>query len=702
MAKAIMVQGTMSNSGKSFVTAGLCRVFRQDGYRVAPFKSQNMALNSYITKEGLEIGRAQAMQAEAAKVEPTHWMNPILLKPTSSMGSQVIVNGEVYDNLSAREYYKMKDSLAPAVLEAFNHLAAENDIVVIEGAGSPAEINLAENDIVNMGMARMADAPVILVADIDRGGVFASAYGTIKLLPQEDQDRFCGVVINKFRGDVEILKPGLKMLEELTGKPVLGVLPMEKIDVDDEDSLSDRLNQKTIQEGIDVAVIRLPHISNFTDFSVFELIKGVSLRYVTDKRELGTPDLIILPGTKNTMGDMEWLIESGLESAIKRCARDTRVIGICGGFQLLGKELHDPDGVEHGGDMRGLGLLDIATTFKGDKTRTRIHGTILEDANLYGLDRRQLEGYEIHMGITRNMGTAVPMITLEDGRTDAYMDPDGRIWGSYLHGIFDNEELVFSLVHQIMEEKGIDPDEDELSIAEYKEIQYDKLADLIRNNLDMDRIYKILFGKIPEEGKDSSGEEISAHSEDAVSEETGCGGCKDDTSGRGLIHVYCGNGKGKTSSVMGLTMRAAGSGKKVLLYQFLKDNQSSERKILDRIPGVRVIPTLPMKKWTFRMNEEELDQLHAQNDEMLDRLFSLAEDYDMLVMDESLYAIDKGLLSEDRLIRFLEDKPFSLEVVLSGRNPSQTMIDHADYVSEICKRKHPFDRGIAARRGIEK
>ena len=233
-----MVQGTMSNSGKTFVTAGLCRVFKQDGYKVAPFKSQNMALNSYITKEGLEIGRAQAMQAEAAMIEPTHWMNPILLKPTSNMGSQVIVNGEVYDNLSAQDYYKMKDNLAPEVMKAFRHLSEENDIIVIEGAGSPAEINLAENDIVNMGMAKMADAPVILVADIDRGGVFASAYGTIKLLPVDEQERFCGIVINKFRGDVDILKPGLAMLEELTGKPVLGVIPMEKIDVDDEDSLS--------------------------------------------------------------------------------------------------------------------------------------------------------------------------------------------------------------------------------------------------------------------------------------------------------------------------------------------------------------------------------------------------------------------------------------------------------------------------------
>ena len=492
MAKAIMIQGTMSNSGKTFVTAGLCRVFRQDGYRTAPFKAQNMALNSYITKEGLEIGRAQAMQAEAAGIEPTHWMNPILLKPNSDMGSQVIVNGEVYGNLTAQEYYRKKDEFVPEIKKAFDHLCEENDIIVLEGAGSPAEINLLENDIVNTGMARLADCPVILVADIDRGGVFASAYGTIKLLPQEDQDRYCGIVINKFRGDVEILKPGLEILEDLTGKPVLGVLPMAKIDVDDEDSLSDRLKNRSFTDGIDIAVIRLPHISNFTDFGVFELVDGVSVRYVEDKRELGSPDLIILPGTKNTMSDMEWLIESGLETKIKREARNARVIGICGGFQLLGKELHDPECVEHGGDMRGLGLLDLSTTFLGDKTRTRIKGAIKDNANIYGLDNQEVEGYEIHMGTTDNLGQAVPMITLEDGRTDGYMTDDGRIWGSYLHGIFDNEDFLYGLIRSMMEEKGIDPSHDRLSVAEYKEQQYDKLADLIRDNLDMEKIYQIL------------------------------------------------------------------------------------------------------------------------------------------------------------------------------------------------------------------
>ncbi len=684
MGKAIMVQGTMSNSGKTFVTAGLCRVFKQDGYKVAPFKSQNMALNSFITKEGLEIGRAQAMQAEAAMIEPTHWMNPILLKPTSNMGSQVIVNGEVYDNLSAQEYYKMKDNLAPEVQKAFDHLAAENDIVVIEGAGSPAEINLAENDIVNMGMAKMANAPVILVADIDRGGVFASAYGTVKLLPKEDQDRFCGIVINKFRGDVEILKPGLKMLEDLTEKPVLGVLPMEKIDVDDEDSLSDRLNQRTITAGIDVAVIRLPHISNFTDFSVFELIDGVSLRYVTDKKELGDPDLILLPGTKNTMADMEWLIESGLESKIIRAARDTRVIGICGGFQILGKELHDPDGVEHGGDMRGLGLLDTSTVFQGGKTRTRIHGSIREEHNLYSLENRMIEGYEIHMGKTTNLGEAVPMITLEDGRTDAYMTADGRIWGSYLHGIFDNEDFVFGLVHDIMKEKGINPEEDHLSVAEYKEIQYNKLADLIRNHLDMDQIYKILFEEKEEE------------------EKIGCGGMKDDKSGKGYVHVYCGDGKGKTTAVMGLTTRAAGAGKRILLHQFMKDGTSSELRYISAMPEVTVLKGREQVKFTFQMNEEELAELKKENDERLDTIFAQADQYDMIVLDESIYSIDKGILSEEKLIEHIKNRPEHVEVVLSGRNPSKGLVDVADYVSEVKKIKHPFDEGLSSRIGIEK
>ena len=325
MAKKIMIQGTMSNSGKSFVAAALCRIFKQDGYSVAPFKSQNMALNSYITKDGLEIGRAQAMQAEAAGIAPTVDMNPILLKPTSQMGSQVIVNGEVFGNLRAMDYYRRKTEFIPAVREAFERLESQFDAIVLEGAGSPAEINLRDNDIVNMGMAKIANAPVLLVGDIDRGGVFASLYGTVSLLEPEERARIKGLVINKFRGDVKILEPGLRMIEERLHIPVVGVIPMEQIDLDDEDSLSDRLVRTKAQDGLDVAVIHLPHISNFTDFNALEHYDGVSLRYVDRPAHLGRPDLILLPGTKNTMADLKWLRESGLEAMIWRLAEEQKV-----------------------------------------------------------------------------------------------------------------------------------------------------------------------------------------------------------------------------------------------------------------------------------------------------------------------------------------------------------------------------------------
>ena len=343
--------------------------------------------------------------------------------------------------------------------------------------------------------------------------------------------------------------------------------------------------------------------------------------------------------------------------------------------------MHDPDGVEHGGDMRGLGLLDTKTIFKEAKTRTRIHGHISEEHNIYNLDNLSVEGYEIHMGTSENLGEAIPMITLEDGRTDAYMTKDGRVWGSYLHGIFDNEDLVFALVQDIMKEKGINPAENHLSIAEYKEIQYNKLADLIRNSLDMDAIYKVLFGEKKEMVR--------------------CAGKKDDTSGKGLVHIYCGDGKGKTTTSVGLTIRAAGSGKKVLFYQFLKDNSSSERNILEKVPGITLVRGREMQKFTFQMNEQELDELRIYNNEMLDKLFEMAKDYDMLVMDESVYAIKSNLLDEEKLITHLEEKPVGLEVVLAGRNPSQKLMDHADYVSEIQKVKHPFDHGVSSRVGIE-
>lgn len=547
MAKTIMIQGTMSNSGKSFLTAALCRIFRQDGYRVAPFKSQNMALNSYITRDGLEIGRAQAMQAEAAGTEPTADMNPILLKPTSQMGSQVIVRGEVAGSWKAMDYYRRKQQFIPLIRESFARLADQYDIIVLEGAGSPAEINLRDHDIVNMGMARLAGAPVLLVGDIDRGGVFASLYGTVALLEPEEQAMIRGLVINKFRGDPEILRPGLRMIEERLGIPVTGVIPMEQVDLDDEDSLSQRLEPGHGVMGaaehesmLDVAVIRLPHISNFTDFNVLERKEGVFLHYVKSAGELGRPDLLILPGTKNTMEDLRWLRESGLEPRILRLVREGQVplVGICGGYQMLGQELVDPEGVEGpaGSRISGMGLLPVRTVFTGRKTRTRAMGVLEPGSRMFaGCGGRQLEGYEIHMGITEpaktRIGTgrtsqasvgdgsgrealaaadfpgicgeeqsadcedscgAFPPIRLADGREDGFESADGLVFGSYLHGLFDNEWLTDRLLERLARKKGIRPGKHLESVKEYKERQYDKLAALVRSSLDMEQVYRIL------------------------------------------------------------------------------------------------------------------------------------------------------------------------------------------------------------------
>ncbi|MCR4807419.1 MAG: cobyric acid synthase, partial [Lachnospiraceae bacterium] len=372
MAKTIMIQGTMSNVGKSLIAAGLCRIFKQDGYRVSPFKSQNMALNSFVTREGLEMGRAQAAQAEAAGLDPSVLMNPILLKPTSDVGSQVIVMGKPTGNMKAMEYYRRKKEYIPVIREAFGTLSEDSDIVVIEGAGSPVEINLKDNDIVNMGLADLTDASVLLVGDIDRGGVFAQLLGTMELLKPHERDRVIGLIINKFRGDVNILKPGLKMIEDLCKKPVLGVVPYTDIRPEDEDSLSEDLQTgisiRPEIKTIDIAVIRLERIGNFTDLDAFKTDKDVSVRYVDRKENLGCPDMIVLPGTKNTIGDALFLDSSGLADAIKDLAASgTVVIGICGGYQLMGRTIDDRDSAEGGGRARGLGLLPVDTSFGTDK-----------------------------------------------------------------------------------------------------------------------------------------------------------------------------------------------------------------------------------------------------------------------------------------------------------------------------------------------
>lgn len=511
MAKSIMIQGTMSNAGKSLLVAGLCRIFKQDGYRVVPFKSQNMALNSYITSENLEMGRAQVVQAEAAGVEPSVFMNPILLKPTTDMGSQVIVKGKVVGNMKAVDYFRKKKDYVPVIKEAYYRLSEDADIIVIEGAGSPAEINLKDDDIVNMGLAKLVDAPVLLVGDIDRGGVFAQLIGTVMLLDPDEQARIKGLVINKFRGDVSILEPGLHMLEERSDKKVIGVVPYADVYIEDEDSLGENLNRKGYHGGIDIAVIRLPKVSNFTDFQALSMDQRVSLRYVEKVSELGCPDVIILPGTKNTIADMKWLRESGLEGAILRLAKEKNgaegkkapiVFGICGGYQMLGTSIEDVAGVEGNGTIRGMELLPVQTFFEEEKTRTRVTGKICRLEGVFSpLSDKKISGYEIHMGKTRLNGTPAMMFfnNMQDDlyETDAVCKMDGcyknHVMGTYLHGIFDEDEFREAFIKMLCERKGISGDGAEtISYKEYKEQQYDKLADILRKNLDMDAIYNIL------------------------------------------------------------------------------------------------------------------------------------------------------------------------------------------------------------------
>lgn len=488
MAKVIMVQGTMSGAGKSLLVAGLCRIFRQDGYRVAPFKSQNMALNSFITEEGLEMGRAQVTQAEAAGIPPMVCMNPILLKPTSHTGSQVIVNGEVLGNMSARDYFAYKRELIPDIKKAFCRLEEYADIIVIEGAGSPAEINLKENDIVNMGLAQMVDAPVLLAGDIDRGGVFAQLLGTLMLLTKEEQERVKGLLINKFRGDVTILEPGIRMLEEKGGIPVSGVIPYMELSLEDEDSLSPRFAKK--ERGvIDLAVIHYPRISNFTDFNVFEQMPEVTVRYVSSADELHHPDLVFLPGSKNTMGDLRWMRQNGLEAAVKKLAQEIPVFGICGGYQMLGEHIEDPDGVEEGGCMRGMELLKQRTVLLPEKKRCQTEGVIGSVPGiLQKLSGRSFRGYEIHMGQTRQTG--------EDGAQTAEqtVSTDGRnVYGSYVHGLFDEGDTAGALIQILAERKEISLETGDFEdYRVYKEKQYDRLADEMRNALHMEEIYGIL------------------------------------------------------------------------------------------------------------------------------------------------------------------------------------------------------------------
>ncbi len=520
-----MIQGTGSHVGKSILVCALCRILKQDGYRVAPFKAQNMALNSFVTRDGREIGRAQVSQAEAAGIEPTVEMNPILLKPTGDCGSQVIVMGKPIGNMTAREYYQKKNQFVSIIKGAYDTLKSQFDIIIIEGAGSPAEINLKDGDIVNMGMAEMASAPVLLVTDIDRGGAFAWIVGTLELLTTSERDRVKGIIFNKFRGDKTILKPGLDMLESRINKPVVGVIPyLHSLGIDDEDSVSlefpdskyaglseaEEMGLKPDlhpssfipQPFIDIVVIKLPRISNFTDFKTFTYEKDVSVRFVDNAGNMGKPDLLIIPGTKNTMGDLTFLRERGISGEIIALSKQgTMIIGICGGYQMLGRQISDPHHVESPEDgIRGLGLLDTETTFAREKQTYQVKARMLEHDGLFSVND-ELAGYEIHMGETTHNGSksarpfariterAGKMVDLPDGCVSA----DGNVVGTYIHGIFDNDEFRSKLIEYLRLKKGLRPSNGcYAGFKAIKERKYDELANVVRENINMNLVYSMV------------------------------------------------------------------------------------------------------------------------------------------------------------------------------------------------------------------
>ena len=466
-----MLVGTGSDVGKSVIATALCRIFLQDGYNPAPFKAQNMALNSFATPDGLEIGRAQAVQAEACRLAPHTDMNPLLLKPNSEHTTQVVLNGKPIGNRSAYDYFRKegREELRSAVNEAFDRLSKQYNPIVMEGAGSVSELNLKDTDLVNMPMAQHANADVILVADIDRGGVFASCYGSVMLQEPEDRKRIKGIIINKFRGDLRLFEEGRKILERICEVPVLGVVPMfTDIVIEEEDSMQLLQKHRSLLEGkVNIAVVLLHHISNFTDFNVLERDPRVNLFYTNNTSDIEKADIIILPGTKSTLDDLYELRRNGVAQAVIRAHRNGKtVIGICGGYQMLGQTVEDPDGIE--GTIKslpGLGLLPVTTTMTKDKTTRQVE---------FEFNGATCKGYEIHQGVSN---------------TEKRILEEGHCIGTYVHGILDNPPFIDYILQPFSNKESQHPS---LSIDEFKEQQYDKLADFVRKHIDMDTLYKIL------------------------------------------------------------------------------------------------------------------------------------------------------------------------------------------------------------------
>ncbi len=511
-AKSLMFLGTGSDVGKSVLVAAFCRILKNEGYRVAPFKAQNMALNSFITPQNGEMGRAQVVQAEAAGIEPDVDMNPILLKPTSQMGSQVIVLGRVVGNFSAKEYYEYKQELVPVVRSAFERLSAKNDIIVLEGAGSAVELNLKEHDLVNMAMAEMADAKCILVGDIDRGGIFASLLGSLWLLEPRERDRIAGFIVNKFRGDPSLFEKGVQMLESRSGVPVFGVVPyFEDICLPEEDSvaLGRRMGAAPRASGdgaagrIRIGIVRLPFISNYTDFDPFERDPNVELVYFDRPAQIFGFDAVIIPGSKNTIEDLAAMRKSGMADALAAFHKSGgTVAGLCGGYQMMGSVVRDPRGIESSLDeIPGLGLLDMETEMYPEKITSQVEARVICESLPFGRGSDLLEGYEIHMGRSVSGGEAKPIfrIVRREGRPvdleDGLAQPDGRAWGTYIHGIFDNDGLRNTFLEDLAGRSGktLAPLSAPFSFRFWKDEQYDRLAKLVRGHVNVDRVLEVLF-----------------------------------------------------------------------------------------------------------------------------------------------------------------------------------------------------------------
>jgi adenosylcobyric acid synthase len=494
--KGVMIQGTASDVGKSLIVTALCRMFANDGVKVAPFKSQNMSNNSYVTKDGKEIGRAQGIQAEAAKIEAVVWMNPILLKPRSNQDSEIVLLGKSLKTLSGRGYREtFYEKGLEVIQKSLKHLSNEYDLVVIEGAGSPVEINLKDRELVNMKVAELADVPVILVADIDRGGVFASIVGTLELLESEERQRVAGIIINKFRGDISLFEDGILWLEKKTGIPVLGVLPyVEDHMIDGEDSLSLSNQFSNRKKGnLDIAVIHLPFVSNYSDLEPFLYEEDVSIRWIKHASEFGNPDAVIIPGTKSTINDLSTLRDKQLDIQIqKHIEHGGYVVGICGGYQILGEEILDETGSDTGipnKSVAGLGWIPGRTIFYDEKETVRAEGYYHEHTGLITNDK--LEGYEIHLGKTILHKQSCSFLALENGKEEGYYGKNGQIIGTYLHHLFHNDEWRNHWLNRIRKSKGLHS-KDTVYISEHKDKRYDEIAGQMRANLNFEKLNDII------------------------------------------------------------------------------------------------------------------------------------------------------------------------------------------------------------------